>query len=189
MKKRRGKKETSDGGGGVEGQHGEGLRGLWEAAGDCVDFQAPGTGDDNERRRLARRGGQPVESAEELGRLLQIINREGADAKVSGNFFKAVMQAVLLFRAETWVLTPRIERALESFQHGAVRRITGRQPWRMGDGCWKYPPIKDSTREAGFKGIRKAITRRQNTVAQYITTRPIMYLCERATQKLGAKVS
>ena len=120
---------------------------------------------------------------------MQIINREGADAKVSGNFFKAVMQAVLLFRAETWVLTPRIERALESFQHGAVRRITGRQPWRMGDGCWKYPPIKDSTREAGFKGIRKAITRRQNTVAQYITTRPIMYLCERATQKLGAKVS
>ena len=29
-----------------------------------------------------------------------------------GNFFKVVVQHVLLFGAETWVLTPRIERAL-----------------------------------------------------------------------------
>ena len=32
---------------------------------------------------------------------------------MSGTFFKAVVQQVLLFGAETWVLTPRIERALE----------------------------------------------------------------------------
>ena len=38
------------------------------------------------------------------GRLSRILCREGADARVSGNFFKAVVQAVLLFRVETWVL-------------------------------------------------------------------------------------
>ena len=43
--------------------------------------------------------------------------------------------------------------------------------------------------EAGFEEIRKAITRRQNTVAQYIATRPIMDLYERATQRRGARVS
>ena len=44
-------------------------------------------------------------------------------------------------------------------------------------------------REVGFEGIRKAITRRQNTVAQYIATRPILELCERATQRMGVRVS
>ena len=43
--------------------------------------------------------------------------------------------------------------------------------------------------EAGFEGIWKAITRRQNTAAQYIATRPILDLCERATQRMGARVS
>ena len=43
--------------------------------------------------------------------------------------------------------------------------------------------------EAGFEGIRKATTRRQNTVAQYIATRPIMDLCERGTQRPGERVS
>ena len=51
------------------------------------------------------------------GRLSQILSREGADLKVSGHFYKAVSQAVLLFGADTWVITPRMERDLDSFQH------------------------------------------------------------------------
>ena len=51
------------------------------------------------------------------GRLSRILSREGADPKVSGHFSKVVTQAVLLFGAETWVLTPRTERDLSSFQH------------------------------------------------------------------------
>ena len=43
--------------------------------------------------------------------------------------------------------------------------------------------------EAGFEGIRKSIMRRQNTVAQYIETRPILDLCVRVTQRLGERVS
>ena len=38
-------------------------------------------------------------------------------------------------------------------------------------------------------GIRTSITRRQNTVTQYIATQPIMDLCERATRQPGAWVS
>ena len=43
--------------------------------------------------------------------------------------------------------------------------------------------------EAGFKGIGKYITRRKNTAAQYIVTRPILDLCERSAQRPGARVS
>ena len=35
------------------------------------------------------------------GRLQRILGREGADKRVSGNFFKVVVQQVLLFGAET----------------------------------------------------------------------------------------
>ena len=55
------------------------------------------------------------------GRLSRILIREGADPRVSGYFYKAVAQAVLLFRAETRVLTQRMERALDSFQHRVTR--------------------------------------------------------------------
>ena len=43
--------------------------------------------------------------------------------------------------------------------------------------------------EACFKGIRKSVTRRQNTVVQYIATRSILDLCERSTQRPGVRAS
>ena len=65
------------------------------------------------------------------GRPKRILSREGADKRVLGIFFKLVVQQVLLFGAEMWVMTPRIERALDSFMHGSARRIKGRQPRRV----------------------------------------------------------
>ena len=43
--------------------------------------------------------------------------------------------------------------------------------------------------EVGFEKIGSYLTRRQNTVAQYIVTQPIMYLCERSVRRPGAWVS
>ena len=79
-------------------------------------------------------------------RLLRILCRKEADKRVSGNFFNAVVQAVFLFGDDTWVLTPRMERDLDSFHYGAARRITRRQPWRRGDGRWVYPHLKEAMR-------------------------------------------
>ena len=42
--------------------------------------------------------------------------------------------------------------------------------------------------EAGFEGIRKLVTRRQNTVVQYIAAQPILDLCEQSTWQPGARV-
>ena len=123
------------------------------------------------------------------GRLSRILSREGSDPKVSGNFFKAMAQAVLLFGAETWVLTQRMEKALDSFQYRVARRLAGKQTCRQTDGSWDYPPLVEALVEAELEGIRKSVTRMQNTVAQYIATRPILDLCERSTRQPGARVS
>ena len=123
------------------------------------------------------------------GRLQQILSREGATKRVSGNLFKAVVQQVLLFGAETWVVSPRMERALNAFIHGAARRITGRQPRRGWDGKWFYPSLEGAMKEAGFTDVRTSINRRQNTVAQYIATRPLLELCKGTTHQDGARVT
>ena len=83
------------------------------------------------------------------GRLQGILSREGATKRMSGNFFKAVVQQVLLFGAEKWVVTPMMERALSAFIHGAARRLTGRQPRKERDGKWYYPSL-----EGGHEGGR-----------------------------------
>ena len=38
------------------------------------------------------------------GRLGKILGREGADPKVSARFYRAVVQAILLYGSETWVI-------------------------------------------------------------------------------------
>ena len=60
---------------------------------------------------------------------------------------------------------------------------------RRGDGIWAYPTLEEALGEEGYEGIRNSVTRRQNTVVQYIATRPILDLCERSTRRPGARVS
>ena len=57
---------------------------------------------------------------------------------------------MLMFGAEMWVLNPRMERALDSFQHRVVRRITGKQLRIRADGSWEYPPLAEAMGEAVF---------------------------------------
>ena len=117
------------------------------------------------------------------------MSQEGADPNVSGNFYKAVAQAVLLFGTETWVLTQMMEMDLEIVQSMFARRLTGNQPRRWTYGSWDHPPLEEALGEAGLEGIRNSVTRRQNKVAQYIATRPILDLCERATRRPRVRVS
>ena len=46
------------------------------------------------------------------GRLSWVLGQEGVDPKVSGNLYKALAQAVIIFGAETWVLNQRMEKDL-----------------------------------------------------------------------------
>ena len=104
------------------------------------------------------------------GWLYRVMGQEGADPEMLRDFYTAVAQAVLLFGAETWVFTPRMEKVLDSFQSRVAGRITGRQLWRRKDRGWEYPPLAGAMKEVGMVGIRTSITSRQNTVAQYFAT-------------------
>ena len=53
---------------------------------------------------------------------------------MSGFLFKAVVQAVLLFGSDIWVVTPCMVRVLGGFQDQVERRLMGRPPQLKTDG-------------------------------------------------------
>ena len=59
-----------------------------------------------------------------------------------------VVQEVLLYGSETWVMYPRIGRTLEGFHHRVSHRLRGRKKRRGMDGRWVYPPLEEVMLEA-----------------------------------------
>ena len=84
---------------------------------------------------------------EELGKAEADTEQVRGRQESVGKSFKAVVQQVLLFGAETWVLTPRIDRVLDPFMHGTARQIKWRQPRRGWDGKWFYPSLEGAMKE------------------------------------------
>ena len=75
------------------------------------------------------------------GRLAKILGRDRADRIMVGRFYVALLQAVILFGSKTWVLTLRLEKALEGFHHRAARQMAGMGTKHHKYGTWVYPPI------------------------------------------------
>ena len=88
------------------------------------------------------------------GRLARILGREGADLKVTRSFYTAVTQQVLLFGAESWVLTKRMESDLGAFQGRVARRLTGQLPRRGRDRKWFYPPPGGGSQGGGGREVQ-----------------------------------
>ena len=82
--------------------------------------------------------------------MARIFSREGAVPRVSGLFFKAMMQAVLILGLDTWVATPHMGKSLGEFQAQVARRMTGRLMWRTTDGKWIYTSAATAREETGF---------------------------------------
>ena len=82
-----------------------------------------------------------------------LLRREGADARKLGHIYLAVVQLVLLYGSETWVLTPHMQMMWGGFHHRAAHRLTGRKPQKGWDGGWVYPPLEDAMAEVGSQEV------------------------------------
>ena len=61
------------------------------------------------------------------------MRREGADMIISAKFYRSVVQAVLLFRDETWVLLAAMLKKLEGAHVGFLQQVTGTKTRRLGE--------------------------------------------------------
>ena len=86
------------------------------------------------------------------------------------------------------MVTPHMGKDLEGFQAQVARRLIGWLPRRTPDGKWIHTSAATVREEVGFLTMKEYIRRRHNTVAQYITTRSLLDMCERLERAPGAQV-
>ena len=60
------------------------------------------------------------------GRLGTLLRIEGAELRVLEIFYRAVVQAIILYGSETWILSATIERKVEGIHTRFLRQITGK---------------------------------------------------------------
>ena len=95
----------------------------------------------------------------------------------------------MLYGSETWVMNPHIGSVFGISHHRMDHRMTGRQPWQVRYELWLYPPLEAAMAEVVLKEVNTYVYRHQNTVANFITNRPIMYLCLATERRLGSRVT
>ena len=86
-------------------------------------------------------------------------------------------------------MSSRVGKTLGRFHHRLALQMKGRQPmWDTTDRCF-YPLLYVAMTEVGLEEVEMHILPRQNTVAQYIVTSPILELCIAAKRHMGTQVT
>ena len=120
-------------------------------------------------------------------RISRVLRAENASPRVCGMFYKATVQAVLLYGSETWNLTPSAMKKLEGFHiRSAYRMARDNKP--QCDPLtkdWTYPLSKDVLEEVGLFTIEHYIEVRRQTICNYIVDRPIFSHCMDGVRKRG----
>ena len=70
-----------------------------------------------------------------------------------------------------------------------AHRLKVRQSFRVWDGVWFYPLLKDTMAETGLQEVETYVSLRKNTVTQFIATSTIKDLCLSAKQRPGSRVT
>ena len=99
-------------------------------------------------------------------------------------FYKATVQAVLIFRSETWCLAPATLKRLEGFHVKAAHRMTGLLP-KMTGGTWKYSKTKTVLAAAGLHTIEHYVQVCRARIMRWVVDRPILKLCRSAERRRG----
>ena len=100
----------------------------------------------------------------------RMLARQGADARISGNLYKAVVQSILLYGSETWVLTTPMVKVLAGFHHRVIRQIAGMLPkYDARTYKWSKPPISQAYEATGVdrSNISKTCNGTQGTAGGY----------------------
>ena len=117
----------------------------------------------------------------------KVLVRDQANPRVAGYFYKAVVQAVLLYGCESWVITDSVLKRLESFHHKVARQITGQRVWFCrATNELVGPPIAEVLERASLLTMREYLSRRQRKAVEYIATKPIYDAATTAARRPGS---
>jgi hypothetical protein len=117
----------------------------------------------------------------------QVLHGENTAPRIAAKFYKAVVQAVLLYRSKTWNLTNSALARLEGFHVCAAYKMV-RKHWlkRGANGVWVYPTMADIMEECGMATIAAYIQSRRQTIAVYVVMRPVFKACMEGKRQRGS---
>jgi len=120
-------------------------------------------------------------------RVGQVLRGENTSPRVAAMFYKAVVQAILLYGSETWNLTKAALARLEGFHiRAAYRMARVHRPKKGAHGLWQYPKSADVLEECGMHSIAEYIQIRRQTIAVYVANRPILETCRQGNRQRGS---
>jgi len=122
---------------------------------------------------------------QQWARISRLMRTEHVEKKAAGMFYKAIVQSVLLYCCETWVIDERMLQTLSAFHHRVSRHITKCHP-TLRDGIWHYPAVDSTLDAAGLYHLSHCIQVRRDSIAAHISTRPIYQQCITAQPASGA---
>ena len=112
------------------------------------------------------------------GRISDVLRSKNLSPKVREMFYKATIQAVLLYGSVLWNLTKVMMSRLEGFHITAAYWMARTQkPQDNDDGSWTYPSSKDVLEEVGLYPIEHYIRVRGNYIINFVATRPVYEFC------------
>ena len=100
------------------------------------------------------------------GCLRKILWREGAKSAISAKFYCAVIQAVLLFGAETWLLLAPMAQRLEGVHVGFLRQVVKLKAKMLKDSSWHKLAADKVLQGAVTQPLQTYLDRSQSKVAQ-----------------------
>ncbi len=117
----------------------------------------------------------------------QVLWSEKVSPFDAARFYQAIIQAILLYGSESWVISPTAMAQLEGFHICAAYRLAKtNRPKRGSNREWIYPRSEDVMKECGMKTMEEYILARRQTIAVYVATRPILNECKQSKRKRGA---
>ena len=92
-------------------------------------------------------------------------------------FYKAVVQAVLLYGSATWVTSPRMLCILNSFHHRCACYIAQDHIKQLEDGSWFVPTSKMVLEKCKLQTITEYIRRQKETLQGFVCAQQIFHTC------------
>jgi Reverse transcriptase (RNA-dependent DNA polymerase) len=120
------------------------------------------------------------------GRISRLLTREGTYPKAMASFYKAIVQSVLLYGSESWVLSQEMERKLQSFHHRCARYIAREHIQQDEQGNWTAPPSASVLEKTGLCTVQEYIRRRKATILEYARTTEILQKCKASSPLASA---
>jgi len=140
--------------------------------------------DDNDAQAI---NSQLKKAQKSWTRISRVLRAENASPRVCGMFYKATVQAVLLFGSETWNITPTMMKRLDGFHMRAAWRMARvNKPRANPDGSWTYPQSALTLEEVALHPIAQYVEVRRQTIAKFIVNQPIFDFCTEGRRKRGS---